>query len=113
MASEVPFSVPLSEFALYVRREAVFPAEDVDRAERALASATEDCVSHLGESGMLKCPESTLTQAILDVAADLFARREAVSGFRQIAEGESVRVYADPMRLAYPLLDRYKGLKTR
>lgn len=95
-------------------------ATDLLRAYVNSTSASDEAflASCWGEAGALVIayvgqsvvPSEILERAQLEVAAELFHRRQAPGGITQFAtmDGASpVRMARDPMLGAYPLLDRY------
>ncbi|MBB1482497.1 hypothetical protein H5392_01320 [Tessaracoccus sp. MC1865] len=60
--------------------------------------------------GTAEVPHDAVSRATLEVAAELFHRRQAPGGITQFAtiDGPSpVRLARDPMLGAYPILDRF------
>ena len=59
--------------------------------------------------GTSEVPESILDNAYLQVASELFNRRNAPSGISQFAsfDGQAMRVARDPMQSTYPILQKY------
>lgn len=61
--------------------------------------------------GTAVVPEVVLTRAIVEVASELYHRKNAPNGISQFAtpEGNPIRVARDPMVAARPLLAPYVG----
>lgn len=71
---------------------------------RCLAEAQQLVTKYIGTSLV---PRAVEDRAVVDVAAELFHRRQAPGGIAQFAtfDGQSpVRMSRDPMQAAYPLL---------
>lgn len=93
-----------------------------DLAAYVTGSATDPfiaaCCTQAGELvaayvGDAVIPAAVADRAALEVAAELFHRRQAPGGITQFATpdgGSAVRMARDPMVAAYPLLNRYLGL---
>jgi len=90
-------TVTVTDLLAYVGTGDVTTAAPVLPVAEALVSA------HVGTATV---PETVLDRAVLEVASELFHRRNAPSGISQFgaADGSVVRVARDPMVAAYPLL---------
>lgn len=57
-------------------------------------------------------PQGMIELAILEVAADLWAKRDARGGILDspFEGGAPTRLARDPLTAAYPILDRYRGI---
>jgi len=90
-------SVTVNDILAYVGTGDVATATPVLPVAEALVAA------HVGAADV---PETVLDRAVLEVASELFHRRNAPSGIAQFgaADGTVVRVARDPMVAAYPLL---------
>lgn len=62
-----------------------------------------------GVYGPSAAPTAVVDRAVLEVASELFHRRNAPNGVAQFAslDGSPIRVARDPMVGAYPLLNAY------
>ena len=86
-------------------------ASSTSDVERSLDAATELLYTFLG-SAAVSIPTSVLDSALLEVASELYNRKNTPSGVMQVAvmDGSApVRTYRDPMTRAYPLLRPYVG----
>ena len=92
-------------------REYVGAGETAD--DSFLSSCLEEARQLVGGYvGANKVPTPVKDRAVLDVAAELFHRRQAPGGIAQFAtfDGQSpVRLARDPMQAAYPILRPYLG----
>lgn len=100
-------TVTLSDVQVYVGAEA---DEHVDLLTNCLAEAGAMVTKFVGGSLV---PEAILDRATLEVAADLFNRREAPNGITNAqyatADGfaAGMRINRDPMAAAYEILRRW------
>ncbi|SNS41557.1 hypothetical protein SAMN06309944_0163 [Micrococcales bacterium KH10] len=78
-------------------------SSDLAVAESVLPVAVALVTTHLGAA---EPPETVRDRAVLEVASELFHRRNAPQGISQFGapDGSVVRVARDPMVAAYPLL---------
>lgn len=74
---------------------------------RDLATAMDLVAAHVGSGAV---PESVLASAVLDVASDLYSRRQHHNGVVTFDSPDGItamRVNRDPMAAAYPILRPY------
>jgi hypothetical protein len=71
-----------------------------------IAEATQLVTTY---TGLAVVPEVILTRAVIEVASELYHRKNAPNGISQFAtpEGNPIRVARDPMVAARPLLAPY------
>lgn len=56
-------------------------------------------------------PQEIIDLAVVEVAAELWAHRDAIGGIiTAFSDGPTTRLARDPMAPAYPILDPYKGI---
>lgn len=98
-------------------------AVEVEQARQYVGASSSDdtfiesCLAEAGAlvarfSGSATIPAAVNDRAVLEVASELFHRRQAPNGIAQFAtiDGASpIRVARDPMIAAYPLLVPYTG----
>lgn len=103
-----------------LREEVGASSSDDGVLQRCLDLAAELVTHHVsdsttGDEEPIEIPETVLERAIMVTAAESFAQRNAPNGVlnQQFASSEGdaasvpVRISADPMRPAYPLLEKY------
>jgi hypothetical protein len=83
--------------------------ETGDFIQGCLSSANALIRNYVGNKDV---PVSVLDQAMLNLASELFHRRQAPFGSSQFADGTGapVRVARDPMTSTYPLLLPFVGI---
>jgi hypothetical protein len=61
--------------------------------------------------GRHSVPDTVFESCVLQVAAEVFHRRQAPNGIAQFStmDGAPIRVARDPMTSVYPILGRYVG----
>jgi hypothetical protein len=76
-----------------------------------IAEATALVTTYVGVAPAIPPPDVILTRAIIEVASELYHRKNAPNGISQFAtpEGNPIRVARDPMVAARPLLAPYVG----
>jgi hypothetical protein len=81
---------------------------DLQFCESCLTSADALCVKYVGTQ--TDVDEAVWDKAVIQVASELFHRRQAPGGVSQFSsmDGAPVFVGNDPMRSVYSLLDRYR-----
>ena len=103
-----------------LRQEVGASASDDALLQRCLDLAIVLVEHHVDDSTAadetpIEIPETVLERAIMVTAAEAFAQRNAPNGVlnQQYSAGDGdlvaapIRIGADPMRPAYPLLDKY------
>lgn len=101
--------MPVADLAAYVSPGAALPASAEAFAASCWAQAEALVAQHIGDADV---PAPISDRAALEVAAELFHRRQAPNGISQFATpdgGGAVRVARDPMVAAYPLLAPFVG----
>lgn len=103
--------------ALYVGTS---PADEGEYLAECIAEAGELVARHCNATDLeavvagKKIPPATLTRAVKETAADLFHRRRARNGVVQLDSdgytGDVVRINADPLRAARPILAPFLGV---
>lgn len=81
-----------------------------DYVENCTTEAHDLVLAHVGNS---KVPERVFERAIVEVAADLYYRRNAVNGLAQFDNGETLdvlRIGQDPLRPARAMLKPFLGV---
>jgi len=85
-------------------------ANDADFLAGCLAESEALVTRFAGE---VEVPEAIIDRAVIEVASELFHRRQAPNGVAQFAtvDGSSpIRVARDPLVAAYPILTPWTGV---
>lgn len=104
---EAPEADPLQERAVTYLQ--AFGTDEEAEVAIALADARSLVADHL-EDAVKPAPKRIEDRAVLEVAAELFQRKGARNGVIDTGAGDGIqpfRIARDPMKAAYPLLDKY------
>lgn len=114
-------TVTADDLTGYVSPDVPLSGASATYAAGCLATAAGMIATHTGipetvvngdPGDMAGIPATVLDRAVLEVAAELFHRRQAPNGISQFATpdgGGAIRVARDPMVAAYALLGPYVG----